>query len=129
MLNPNSSVCVQRIASVIALTLEHDACFSHPCLNNGSYGQGKIPSIRLSLDLILRQQEAFRTLPPRIEYYHHHEQTAITGIVLAKLCSSSFSSSFLFSFSSWLSQRISFPTPHSCIVSICAMMLVIIFFG
>lgn len=41
-------------------------------------------SILFHLDLILRQQEAFRTLLAHMEYYHHHEQTTITGIVFDK---------------------------------------------
>ena len=43
-----------------------------------------------SLDLIPLHQQAVKTLPQRIEYYHQQDrqQTTITGVVLAKLYSS-----------------------------------------
>ena len=41
----------------------------------------------LSLQLILLRQQVFLQLPHRLEYYHH-DQSPITGIVLAKLYSS-----------------------------------------
>ena len=46
-----------------------------------------------SLDLILLQQRVFLQLPPKIEYFHH-DQSMITGIILAKLYSSAEDSSF-----------------------------------
>ena len=111
-------------------SIEHDACLSNPCRNNGScfpdreldrvicvcrkeyFGSRcelKRTSIQFSLstdlphrgvvlqvlqidlsslELILLQQKVFLQIPRQMEYYHQ-DQSLITGIVLAKVYSSS----------------------------------------